>query len=123
MAAANRRDFAVLLLAMDPAVEYHPADDQRPPGMDRISHGHDEYEMVWRQMMEAFDDFSGEPIELFDLGDTLLSVVEYKGHGSGSGVPVNIPLWQLFKVRRGLVVWQKDFSNRAEALEAAGLSE
>jgi ketosteroid isomerase-like protein len=123
LAAANRRDFAVLFFGMDPAVEFHPAGDQLPPGMEPVSRGHDEYEMVWRQMMDAFDDFRGEPVEIVDLGDKLLAVVEYKGHGSGSGVPVSIPLFQLFKLRRGLVIWQKDFSDRAEALEAAGLRE
>jgi hypothetical protein len=123
MAAANRRDFAVLLLGIDPAVEYHPADDQRPPGMEPVSHGHHEYEMVWRQMMDAFEDFHGELAEVFDFGDTLLSAVEYKGHGSGSGVPVNIPLFQLYKLRHGLVIWQQDFSDRVEALAAAGLRE
>ena len=123
MAAANRRDFAVMLLGFDPAVEHHAADGQVPPGMEPVSHGHDEYEMVWRGLMDAFEDFHGEPAEVFDLGDTLLSVVQYEGHGSGSGVPVTIPLFQVFKLRQGLVVWQKDFTDRAEALEAAGLSE
>ena len=123
LAAANRRDFAVLLLGIDRAVEYQPAGDQRPPGMEPVSHGHDEYEKVWRQLMDAFEDFRGEPVEIFDLGDTLLSVVQYEGHGSGSGVPVTVPLCQLLKLRRGLVIWQKDFSDRAEALEAAGLRE
>jgi hypothetical protein len=123
LAAANRRDFAVLLLAMDPAVEYHPAGDALPPGMKAIYHGHDEYEMVWRQLLDAFDDFHGEPVEVFDLGRMLLAVIEYTGHGSGSGVPVSVPLCQLFKLRQGLVIWQKDFSDRADALEAAGLSE
>jgi ketosteroid isomerase-like protein len=123
LAAANRRDFAVLLLAMDPTVEYHPAGDALPPGMKAIYHGHDEYEMVWRQLLDAFEDFHGEPVEVFDLGHMLLAVVEYKGHGSGSGVPVSVPLCQLFKLRRGLVIWQRDFADRGEALEAAGLSE
>jgi hypothetical protein len=36
---------------------------------------------------------------------------------------VEIPLVQLFRMRRGLVVWQRDFSDHADALEAAGLSE
>jgi hypothetical protein len=36
---------------------------------------------------------------------------------------VNVRLFQLMRLRRGLVIWQKDFSNRAEALQAAGLRE
>jgi hypothetical protein len=122
-AAVNRRDFAVLFLALDPGIEYLPADDQLPPGMDAVSYGHDGYEKVWRQMIDSFEDFHAEPEELLDLGDTLLATTQYKGHGSGSGVPVNVPLFQLFRLRRGLVFWQKDFSDRSAALEAAGLSE
>ena len=122
LAAANRRDFAVLLLGFDPGIGYHAAADQN---LDQpaISHGHQGYEKAWREIMGAFDDFRGQPKEFIDLGDMLLATVQYSGHGSGSGVPVEISLFQLFRLRDGLVVWQKDFSNRSEALEAAGLSE
>ena len=122
-AAVNRRDFDVLFLALDPGIEYHPAGDQRPPGMDEVFHGHAGYREVWQQMIDSFEDFHAEPEEVLDLGDQLLATIQYRGHGSGSGVPVNVRLFQLMRLRRGLVVWQKDFSNRAEALEAAGLRE
>ena len=122
-AAVNRRDFDVLFLGFDPGIEYRPAADQRPPGMDAVRHGHDGYHEVWRQMIDAFEDFHAEPEELLDLGDQLLGTTQYRGHGPGSGVPVNIPTFQLFRLRRGLVVWQKDFSDRSEALEAAARRE
>jgi ketosteroid isomerase-like protein len=123
MAAVNRRDFEVLFLALDPEIEYLPAGDQRPPGMDPVSHGHDGYENVWRQMIDSFEDFGAEPEELFDLGDVLLATVRYTGHGSGSGVPIDVSLAQLFRLRKGMIVWQQDFSDRSLAFEAAGLSE
>jgi hypothetical protein len=91
--------------------------------MDPVSHGHDGYEKVWRQMIDSFEDFRGEAQEVIDLGEQLLATSLYMGHGSGSGVPVNIPLFQLFRLRRGLVVWQKDFSDRFEALQAAARRE
>jgi ketosteroid isomerase-like protein len=122
-AAVNRRDFDVLFLALDPSIEYHPAGDQLPPGMDAVSHGHEGYREVWRQFIDSFEDFHAEPEELLDLGDQTLATTHYKGHGSGSGVPVTIPLFQLFRLRRGLVVWQKDFSDRSEALDAAAPRE
>jgi ketosteroid isomerase-like protein len=123
LAAVNRRDFDVLFLAIDPGIEYRPAADVRPPGMDAVRHGHDGYREVWRQMIDSFEDFHAEPEELLDLGDQLLATIQYRGHGTGSGVPVNIPTFQLFRLRRGLVIWQQDFSDRSEALEAAGLKE
>jgi hypothetical protein len=123
LAAVNRRDFEVFFLAFDSGIEYHPAGDQLPPGMDEVTHGHDGYEKLWRQMIDSFENFHAEPEELLDLGERLLVTIRYEGHGSGSGVPIKLPLFQLFKVERGVIVWQKDFNDRSEALEAAGLSE
>jgi hypothetical protein len=91
--------------------------------MDAVVHGHDGYERVWRQLIDSFEDFHVEPEDVLDLGDQTLATTHYKGHGSGSGVPITIPLFQLFRLRRGLVFWQKDFNDRSEALEAAGLRE
>jgi hypothetical protein len=122
-AAVNRRDFDVLFLAFDPGIEQHNALDQVPPGMDPVVFGHDGYLDVWQKMIDAFEDFRVEPGELLDLGDMLLITAQYRGHGSGSGVPVNLPLFQVLKLRRGLVYWQHDFSNRSDALEAAGVRE
>ena len=116
-AAVNRRDFDVLVLALDPGVEYHPG-DQVGPDMDAVFHGHDGYRALWRQLIDSFADYRAEPEEVLDLGDQILATVYYRGHGSGSGVPVNDARFQLFRLRRGLVVWQKDFSDRSEALEA-----
>ena len=123
LAAVNRRDFEAFFLAFDPGIEYYPAGDQLPPGMEAVSHGHDGYERLWRQMIDSFEDFHAEPEELLDLGEWVLFTIRYEGHGSGSGVPIKLPLFQLFKVERGMVVWQKDFNDRSEALEAAGLRE
>jgi hypothetical protein len=38
-------------------------------------------------------------------------------------VAVSEPVFQLFKLRRGLVARQDDFLDRAEALKAAGLPD
>ena len=122
-AAANRRDFDLLVLGVDPGVEHHPAADLQPLDWDAVAHGHDGYQQVWRKMMDAFDDFRAEPAEILDLGDTLLITAHYKGHGSGSGIPIDETLFQLCRLRGGLVIWQKDFSDRPKALEAAARPE
>jgi ketosteroid isomerase-like protein len=123
LAAANRRDFDVLLLGIDAEIEYRPSPDQLPPGMDPVVYGRTGYREVWQRMIDAFEDFRGEPEELLDLGGTFLLTSQYGGHGTGSGVPVSFPVFGLFRLRNGLVVWQKDFSVRSEALEAAALVE
>ena len=94
-----------------------------PLDLDSVFYGRDGYETVWRAMAEAFDDLRLVPEEVLDLGDTLLTTAVVRGTGSGSGVPVSAQLFQVARLRRGLVVWQRDFGDRSEALEAAGLSE
>jgi ketosteroid isomerase-like protein len=122
-AAANRRDFDVAFLALDPGIEYHPRQDQIALDQDAVYYGHSGYREMWRKWTEAFEDVRLEPEEVLDLGDRLLATVQVRAHGSGSGLPLNTTDFKLFKLRRGLVVWQQDFGDHAEALEAAGLSE
>jgi ketosteroid isomerase-like protein len=122
-AAANRRDFDLLVLGLDPDIEYRPRGDQMPLDLEAVFYGRDGYRAVWRAMADAFDDLRLVPEEVLDFGDRLLTTAQVRGHGSGSGVPVSTELFQVVKLRRGLVVRQQDFGDRTEALEAAGLKE
>ena len=122
-AAANRRDFDRVLVGWDPGSEYRPSADLMPPDFEAVFHGHDGYRKLWRRWLDAFEDLRFDPEEILDLGDKLLVTARVRGHGSGSGVPVTQPVFQLFELRRGLVVRQEDFLDHSEALEAAGLRE
>jgi ketosteroid isomerase-like protein len=122
-AALNRRDYEVTLMRSDPEVEYRPPRDLMPPDIEAVFYGHEGYRKLWDRWLDAFGDLRWEPEELLDLGDRVLVTVQLRGHGSGSGVPIDETLFQLCGVRRGLVIWQKDFSNRSEALQRLGLSE
>jgi ketosteroid isomerase-like protein len=122
-AAPNRRDFDLVLTGLGPETEYEyrPSADLIAPDQDPVFYGHDGYLRMWRTWLDAFDDLRFEPEEFLDLGDRLLVTAEVMGHGSGSGVAVSERVFQLFELRRGLVVKQEDFVDRTEALEAAGL--
>jgi ketosteroid isomerase-like protein len=122
-AAANRRDFDLILTGVDPENEYRPGADLIAPDQDAVFYGHDGYLRMWRNWLGAFEDLRFDPEEILDLGDKVLVSAQQSGHGSGSGVAVSKPVFQLFKFRRGLVVWQRDFGDRSDALEAAGLRE
>jgi hypothetical protein len=121
-AAASRRDFDLLLTGLDPGIEYHSSELWQID-FDPVYHGHDGYLQVWRGVFESFEDVRLDPEELLDFGDRFLVTVKLSGHGASSGVSISQPHFQLFTLRRGLVVRQDDFQDRAEALEAAGLSE
>jgi ketosteroid isomerase-like protein len=122
-AAFNRRDFDVLLYALDLGIEYRPRSDWLALDLDEVFYGHDGYRQIWRTMLDAFDDLRLEPEEVLDLGDRVLLTTDMSGHGTGSGVPVGLQQFSLFKFRDGMAVRQEDFNDRAKALEAAGLRE
>jgi ketosteroid isomerase-like protein len=121
-AAANRRDFDLLLTGLDPGIEYHTSEAWRFD-FDPLYHGHDGYLKVWRGLLESFDDVRLDAEELLDLGHRVLVTIKLSGHGAGSGVSTSQSQFQVFTMRRGLVIRQHDFQDPAEALEAVGLSE
>ena len=90
-----------------------------PPDLPEVFHGHDGYRRLWAYWLDAFDDIGWEPEEILDFGDRVVVTTRQRGHGSGSGVGVSVPVFQLFRMRRGLAISQEDFLDRAEALEAA----
>jgi ketosteroid isomerase-like protein len=121
-AALNRRDYEVVLMRSDPDVEYRPSGSVMPPDLEAVFYGHDGYRKLWRRWFDAFEDLRWDPEESLDFGDRLLVTASLRGHGSGSGVAVSEPVFQLFKIRRGLSISQEDFTDRDQALEAAGLN-
>jgi ketosteroid isomerase-like protein len=123
-AAANRRDFELVLTFNDAdAYEYRPSPDLLPPDMAAAYHGHSGYREFWRSWLEAFEDIRWDPEEVLDFGASALVTTRQSGHGSGSGIAVSEPVFQLFTFRRGLVVRQEDFLDRSQALAAAGARE
>jgi ketosteroid isomerase-like protein len=117
-AAVNRRDFDLVLVGWDQGSEYRPSRDLMPPDIKSAFHGHDGMRELWRYWLEAFPDLAWEPEEIIDFGDALLVSTEQRGTGSGSGVAVSKPVFQVFTLRDGLVLRQEDFLDRSDALEA-----
>jgi ketosteroid isomerase-like protein len=97
--------------------------DLLPPDLEAVFYGHDGYLQLWRYWLDAFEDIRWDPEEVLDFGDKLLVTTQQRGHGSGSGVAVSEPVFQLFTLRGGFVIRQEDFLDCSEALQAAGLSD
>jgi ketosteroid isomerase-like protein len=65
-----------------------------------------------------------EPERFFDLDDErVLIFMRVTARGEGSGVPVENRVAHVYTFRDGVLVRWKGFADRAEALEAAGISE
>jgi len=73
---------------------------------------------------EVWAEFRMVPDEFVDTGDRVVAIGRWIARGKGSGVEVDQPIADVFTLQGGRVVrCEIGFSDRAEALEAAGLSE
>ncbi|MGZ4201873.1 MAG: nuclear transport factor 2 family protein [Thermoleophilaceae bacterium] len=117
-AAANRRDFEVVLVGIDAEIECRCGPDVMPPDVETALHGHDGYLRRWRCWLDAFEDIRWDPEEMLDLGDSFLVRARQGGRGCGSGAAVGKPVFQLYKLERGAVIRLDEFVDLSTALAA-----
>jgi ketosteroid isomerase-like protein len=86
-------------------------------------HGHAGVVEQWSVFMEEFDDYWFEGEELIDAGDEVVLFWRHGGVGKASGIPVENEGGTVFRLTDGQISHARVYADRAEALEAAGLSE
>jgi ketosteroid isomerase-like protein len=120
--AFTRGDVEAVLGRLDPNVDWRPA---IAPilGVKTVRGREAVREFFTRQLFEGFDEFRAEPLAYEDLGDAVLVTVRYVGRGQSTGLEIDQTFASLYRFRNGKTVSMRDYSTRAEALEAAGLSE
>ncbi len=124
-AAFRDGDWAAAFEPVDPTIEM---DTTRSPleGLDRVYKGREEVAGFWREWLEAWGGQQIEDPELIDAGDdkVVLWTTGHQVRGRGSGIEVSIPPYAwVTTLRDGRIVQGTMYMDRAEALEAAGLSE
>jgi ketosteroid isomerase-like protein len=72
---------------------------------------------------EEWDYVRFEALEFRDGGEWVVVLCDFKARGSASGVELDFPVGVVFATREGKVSYARFYSDRAEALEAAGLRE
>jgi ketosteroid isomerase-like protein len=119
--AFARGDVDGVLELLHPDVDWHPA---IAPilGVETVRGREAVRRFLTRDLFEGFDRFRAEPLSFEDLGDFVLVMVRYTGRGESSGIELDQRFAALFELRDGKTVTMRDYSTRAEALEAAGLS-
>jgi ketosteroid isomerase-like protein len=73
--------------------------------------------------INSFEALTIESTEIIDAGDKVFIGIRQLGRLPGSQTAVEGRWWQVMTFREGLAVRSELFPDRAEALEAAGLSE
>src|ERR1700680_3348442 len=71
----------------------------------------------------SWSEFSMEPQEFLDADERVVAVIRMKAKGQGSGVEVERQDAMVFEVLDGKIKRLDYYNNRAQALEAVGLTE
>ena len=78
----------------------------------------------WEQFTDNFDEFTIAAEDFVDIGgDRVLVLLIITTRGRGSFAAVTMRIAWIFTLRDALITRIEAFADRAEALEAAGLSE
>jgi ketosteroid isomerase-like protein len=120
--AANRGDFDVAFANYDPDVQFFPPTGLVGLGDEPSYRGLEARIRYQRQWRAEWGDFRYEPEELRDLGDRLLVIGRIKSGGLSSGANPDSDYADLFTLSAGRVIREQTYFDRAEALDAAGVS-
>jgi ketosteroid isomerase-like protein len=116
-----RRDNEAALGLYLPEIEIDLSGGQKVG--DRFYYGFEGVQQYIRDWVSVFGDFTTDVDEWVDAGDQVIAIVHSCGRGRRSGVPVDMREAHLWTVREGKLRRLQTFATRADALEAAGLSE
>jgi len=107
---------------LDPEIVWYQP-DEIGGGMGSY-HGHEGVLSAVGEMQATFDHFEAVPEEFIEAGgDRVLVLAHHGGVGRGSGARVGAPVAHVVKLCDGKVIEWRAYLNRAEALEAVGLSQ
>ena len=118
--AWNRGDREAWMAVWDEEAEFYPLRAQLEGKSYR---GHDGLERFLAELAEDWEEVRFEIEETRDAGEQVVGIGRFRARGRASGVDINVPLGVFTRMRRGKIVYTRLFSEPAEALEAAGLSE
>jgi ketosteroid isomerase-like protein len=119
--AFNRGDYEAWLRGYDEDVEFLDLAETPDTGVFR---GHAGARAWLAKLQEAWGEgFQFEPRTITEGDGVVLVDTRAKGMGVGSAVPIEMTVYTVLRFRDQKIVWTRAFIDRADALEAAGLSE
>jgi ketosteroid isomerase-like protein len=112
----GRGDRAQAATYFAPDFVMNPIEEGPFYGLDSIRDNIEHWKRAW-------DDFEVTAEEFLDAGDRVVVTARHRGRGRESGVAVDARFYEVYTLRDGKVIRADEYVERAEALEAAGLSE
>ena len=75
------------------------------------------------EWLQTFDQLRVQAERFIEVGDSVVVFVRHTGNAKASGLPMEGEFADVMTLRQGRVIRFEQYRDRAEALEAAGLSE
>jgi ketosteroid isomerase-like protein len=110
-----------LLLEVEEALAYADPDIVWNPAEESASQGHDAVRASLVRWKGEWDDYEMLPEDFEHLGDRVVVAVNFRARGRASGIEVDARLYDVYTVLDGKIVRMDQFTQRSEALQAAGL--
>jgi hypothetical protein len=108
----------------DPQIELLWPDHQTYPDIPQHLRGLAEFIAHSEQLRDGWIDLVYKLLELIELPNgRVVALLRHSGRGRHSGVPIVIHFFALYTIRDGKVRKIEIFRHRADALQAAGVSE
>ncbi|MGI8462096.1 MAG: nuclear transport factor 2 family protein [Solirubrobacterales bacterium] len=122
-AAFNRGDWEAALDNADPKIEWR-LHGQLGIDAPQAIRGRETLKAFWADFFDIWDDYKIEPLDFNEATDgRVLATVRFTARGQGSSIPIELTYFWVHVVRSGAIVSVDLYTERVEALEAAGLSE
>ena len=78
---------------------------------------------MWERWDSTWDNLETVPEDFIDAGDEVLVTVFYSARGRGSGIAYEERLFDVYAFSDGQCVRKREFRQRSDAVEAAGLRD
>ena len=118
--AFNRGDYDAWITGFDEDVELLDLAETPDTGVFR---GHAGRGMDRQAAGSMGEGFRFEPQSITQGDNAVVVDTRASGVGTGSGLPIEMTVYMALRFRDQRVVWTRSFTDRTEALEAAGLRE
>jgi ketosteroid isomerase-like protein len=115
-----KRDLEAVLECLHDEVEFDWSDSMGP--LVGTYRGRDGFTRFWNAMMDAWEQFTPETVEVLDSGpERVVTFDLVRARGRQSGIEMESHGGMVWTMREGAIVRAKMFQTKEEALKAVGL--
>jgi ketosteroid isomerase-like protein len=105
-----------VLAIFDPDVVMKPVEEGASYGVEAIRDNFQHWQSAWEDLVVTVE-------EIIDGGDRVVLAAHHRGRGRGSGIDVDPRYYEVYTLLAGTIIRVDEYTERAAALEAAGLRE